>query len=32
MSTQSNFDVIIAGAGSLGTPTAYFLATAGLKG
>ena len=31
MSTQSNFDVIIAGAGSLGTPTAYFLATAGLK-
>ena len=31
MSTQSNFDVIIAGAGSLGTPTAYFLAMAGLK-
>ena len=31
MSGQTNFDVIIAGAGSIGTPTAYFLAKAGLK-
>jgi len=31
MSPQTNFDVIIAGAGSIGTPTAFFLAQAGLK-
>lgn len=31
MSPQTNFDVIIAGAGSIGTPTAYFLAKAGLS-
>lgn len=28
---QQNFDVIIAGAGSIGTPCAFFLAKAGLK-
>jgi sarcosine oxidase subunit beta len=31
MSPQTNFDVIIAGAGSIGTPTALFLAQAGFK-
>ncbi len=31
MSPQTNFDIIIAGAGSIGTPTAFFLAEAGLK-
>lgn len=31
MSLQTNFDIIIAGAGSIGTPTAYFLAAAGFK-
>ena len=31
MSSQTTFDVIIAGAGSIGTPTAFFLAKAGLK-
>ncbi len=31
MSPRTNFDVIIAGAGSIGTPTAFFLAQAGLK-
>ena len=31
MSPQTNFDVIIAGAGSIGTPTAFFLSEAGLK-
>jgi len=31
MSPRMNFDVIIAGAGSIGTPTAYFLAKAGMK-
>lgn len=29
--TSSNFDVIIIGAGSIGTPAAFFLAKAGLK-
>lgn len=28
---QNNYDVIIAGAGSVGTPTAYYMAKAGLK-
>lgn len=28
---RNNFDVIIIGAGSIGTPTAYFMAKAGLK-
>jgi len=31
MSSQTTYDVIIAGAGSIGTPTAFFLAQAGLK-
>ncbi len=31
MSPQTNFDVIIAGAGSIGTPTAFFLAKAGFR-
>ena len=31
MSSQTNYDVIIAGAGSIGTPTAYFLAKAGFS-
>ncbi len=31
MTPQTNFDVIIAGAGSLGTPTAFFLSQAGFK-
>lgn len=31
MSPQTTYDVIIAGAGSMGTPTAFFLAQAGLK-
>lgn len=31
MSSQTNYDVIIAGAGSIGTPTALFLAQTGLK-
>ena len=31
MNSQTNYDVIIAGAGSIGTPTALFLAQAGLK-
>ena len=31
MNTNSHFDAIIIGAGSLGTPTAYYLAKAGLK-
>ena len=31
MNQQNNFDVIIAGAGSIGTPTAMYLAQAGLK-
>lgn len=31
MSTTSQYDVIIIGAGSLGTPAAYYLANAGLK-
>jgi sarcosine oxidase subunit beta len=31
MSPEQTFDVIIAGAGSVGTPTAMYLAEAGLK-
>ena len=31
MSTNTHFDAIIIGAGSLGTPTAYYLSKAGLK-
>lgn len=31
MTSQTNYDVIIVGAGSIGTPTAYFLAEAGIK-
>ena len=31
MSPQTNYDIIIAGAGSIGTPTAFFLAEAGFK-
>ncbi len=31
MSSRSNYDVIIIGAGSVGTPTAFFLADAGFK-
>ncbi len=31
MNQQTTYDVIIAGAGSIGTPTAFFLAKAGLK-